>query len=77
MREAISIVSRVAMLLQNAWDWKYVVYIKRVVLGGRNIILKTVRIFCGLVRVHLQYTFVQFSSPTQFRVLAQKFEVLH
>ena len=35
------------------------------------------RIFYKLVRVHLQGTFVQFPSPTRFRILAQKFEVLH
>jgi hypothetical protein len=35
------------------------------------------RNFCRLVRVHLQWIFVQFFSSTWFRVLTQKFEALH
>ena len=40
-------------------------------------ISEIVRIFCKLVRVHLQGTFVQFPSPALFRILAQEFEALH
>ena len=42
-----------------------------------GIILEMVQLFCKLVRVHLQGIFVQFPSPTWFRVLVQEFEALY
>ena len=44
---------------------------------AKSTILKIIRNFCRLIRVHLQGTFVQFSSPTRFRISAQEFEALH
>lgn len=36
-----------------------------------------VRIFCKMVRLHLQRIFIQISNKTRFKVLARDFEKLH
>ena len=40
-------------------------------------ISEIVRNLCTLVKVHLQGIFIQFPSPTHFRVLAREFEARH
>lgn len=77
MRETISVENRIAMSLQKLGTGNTLCTVGEVYGMAENTILKIVRNFCRLVRVHLQGTFVQFPSPTQFRVLAQEFETLH
>ena len=77
MREAILIVSRVAMSLQR-FGIGNVFYTMREVYGMvKSAISKIVRNFCRLVKVHLQCTFMQFPNLAQFRVLTQELKALY
>ena len=77
MRETISVESRIAMSLQRLGTGNTLCTVGEVYGVAESTISEIVRIFCKLVRVHLQGTFVQFPSPARFRVLAQEFEALH
>ena len=77
MRETISVESRIAMSLQRLGTGNTLYTVGEVYGMAENIILEVIRIFCKLVRVHLQGIFVQFLSLAWFGVLAQEFEALH
>ena len=78
MRETNSVESRIATSLQRLGIVNTLCTVGEVYIwGGRKYNFIIVQIFCRSVRVHLQRTFVQFSSPARFRVLVQEFEALH
>ena len=77
MRETISVESRIAMSLQRLRTENTLCTVGEVYGVAESTITNIVRIFCKLVRVHLQGTFVQFPNPARFRVLAKEFEALH
>ena len=70
MRETISVESRIAMSLQRLGTGNTLYTVGEVYGMAENIILEVIRIFCKLVRVHLQGIFVQFPSLVRFGVLA-------
>ena len=77
MRETISFESRIAMSLQRLGTKNTLCIVGKVYGVAESTILEIFTIFCKLVRVHLQGTFVQFPNPARYRVLAQEFEALH
>ena len=77
MRGTISVESRIAMSLQRLGTGNTLCTVDEVYGVAESLISKIVRIFCKLVRVHLQGTFVQFPNPARFRILALEFEALH
>ena len=68
LRKTISVESRIAMSLQRFGTGNTLYTIGEVYGVAENIISEIVRVFCKLVRVHLQGIFVQFPSPARFRV---------